>query len=530
MNELLLERSTGNLGPNAFARFQTTQLLRSFRPAPHLRFDGGEAGVGGAASPSDDESSADQPPVALWAHQAGVNALALERFDGRILVSGGSDATIRIWDLEQSPDPHRPHTYHPVAQIARGEAAPPLPPSAARASSRGRTPSAAAAPVTPGAHRFGITHLSFYPFDSAAFLSSSYDQTLKLWSTHTAQLSGSFGLGSKVYTHAVSPVASHLLVACGTQHPAVRLVDLRSGAAVQSLVAPGQVGGSAGAVLAVAWSPRHAHVLASGTTDGAVRIWDVRRASGLVGLLDQEDSLGISVRSRARATDAAAATATTGFAELQQRGIRMSARAHTGAVNGLAWTDDGAFIVSAGHDQRIRVWDAATGANTLASFGPTIRNRAIGTAHGMFVTPAGLTPPRSELLAWPNENEILLLDLHRGSVVSRLRGMGPTVAAVRSRGGAGERTVRNRVTSMVWRGAGGGGGSSGVVMGGAGAPGGIYSGHLDGQIRAWMPAVEGDDAEDEDTSAQDMVEEKTKKRKAIDDAFRSLMGRQVTFT
>ncbi|KAH8905607.1 WD40 repeat-like protein [Coniochaeta sp. PMI_546] len=519
MNELLFERSTGNLGPNAFARLQTTQLLRSFRPAPHFRFDGGETGISGNHEDDDDD-----PAVALWAHQAGVNALALDRFDGRILVSGGSDATIRIWDLEQAPNPHEPHTYRPVAQIARGDA-PALPTPAPNSSRRPAAPVASA--TTPGAHRFGITHLSFYPFDSAAFLSSSYDQTLKLWSTRTAQLSGSFSLGSKVYTHAASPVASHLLVACGTQHPAVRLVDLRSGAAVQSLVAPGQVGGSAGAVLAVAWSPRHEHVLASGTTDGAVRIWDVRRASGLVGLLDQEDSLGIGVRA---AQTVGGRTAATGFAELQQRGIRISARAHTGAVNGLAWTDDGAFIVSAGHDQRIRVWDAATGANTLASFGPTIRNRAVGTVHGMFVTPVGLTPPRGELLVWPNENEILVLDLHGGSVVTRLRGTGPTVAAVRARAGAGERTVRNRVTSLVWRGAGGGGGSSGVVMGGSGAPGGIYSGHLDGQIRAWMPVVEGQDEEDEDTTAQEAVEEKTKKRKAIDDAFRSLMGRQITFT
>lgn len=521
MNELLFERSTGNLGPNAFARLQTTQLLRSFGPAPHFRFDGGETGVTSTADVDDD-----QPPVSLWAHQSGVNALALDRFDGRILVSGGSDATIRIWDLDQSPSTHEPHTYRRVAQIARGDA-PTLPalPSSTSSSSRPRQPPAA----PDAAHRFGITHLSFYPFDSAAFLSSSYDQTLKLWSTPTAQLSGSFALGSKVYTHAASPIASHLLVACGTQHPAVRLVDLRSGAAVQSLVAPGQVGGSAGAVLAVAWSPRHEHVLASGTVDGAVRIWDVRRASGLVGLLDQEDSLGIAVR--AQTGGGSSSTTTTGFAELQRRGIRMSARAHTGAVNGLAWTDDGAFIVSAGHDQRIRVWDAATGANTLASFGPTIRNRAVAAVHGMFVSPTGLTPPGRELLVWPNENEILLLDLHGGSVVTRLRGTGPVVAAVRARGGAGgERTVRNRVTSLVWRGAGGAGGSSGVVMGGAGAPGGIYSGHLDGQIRAWMPAVQGNDEEDEDTAAQEAVETKTKKRKAIDDAFRSLMGRQVTFS
>ena len=252
MNELLFERSTGNLGPNAFARLQTTQLLRSFRPAPHFRFNGGETGVSGNAA-SDDESPGGPAAVSLWAHQAGVNALALERFDGRILVSGGSDATIRIWDLEQSPNPHESHTYRPVAQIARGEAPAAAVPTSPLPGAARRPPAASAAvPATSSAHRFGITHLSFYPFDGAAFLSSSYDQTLKLWSTHTAQLSGNFPLGSKVYTHAVSPIASHLLVACGTQHPAVRLVDLRSGAAVQSLVAPGQVGGSAGAVLAVA--------------------------------------------------------------------------------------------------------------------------------------------------------------------------------------------------------------------------------------------------------------------------------------
>jgi DNA excision repair protein ERCC-8 len=522
MNELLFERSTGNLGANAFARVETTRLLHSFRPAPQFRFDGGEKGVAGG-----DEDADEDARISLWAHQAGVNALALERFDGRILVSGGSDGTIRLWDLEQSQNPHRGHTFRPVGEIARGEGG--LSQVSTSTHSGSRVPAPRAPPSTPGAHRFGITHLSFYPFDSAAFLSSSYDQTLKLWSTNTAQLSGSFNLHAKVYTHAISPIASHVLVACGTQNPAVRLVDLRSGAAVQSLVAPGQVGGSAGAVLSVAWSPRHEHVLASGTIDGAVRIWDVRRASGLVALLDQEDSLGILASGRAPNTGPS--TASTGFAALQERGIRMSARAHAGPVNGLTWTDDGSYIVSAGHDRRIRVWDAATGANTLASFGPTIRNGGhLGTVTGMFVTPVGLTPPGRELLVWPNETDILLLDLHQGSVVTKLRGLGPSVAAVRAQRGGAERTVRNRITSLVWRGAGGGGSSSGVVMGGTNAPGGIYSGHLDGQIRAWIPELDGDDNEDEDTSAQDMAEDKTKKRKAIDNAFRSLMGKQITFT
>ncbi|AEO62240.1 uncharacterized protein THITE_2037150 [Thermothielavioides terrestris NRRL 8126] len=407
------------------------------------------------------------------------------------MISGGSDAAIKLWDLEQCANPWKPHTYHPVAVVPRAPSGP------------------GPGPGSVGGHRFGITHLCFYPFDSAAFLSSSYDQTLKLWSTERASVSGSFDLGAKAYAHAISPIAAHLLVACGTQHPAVRLVDLRSSAAVQSLVSPGQLGGSAGATLAVAWSPAHEHVLAAGSVDGRVRIWDVRKANGLVALLDQEDTVGIVDAETPRAP-------------------RLSAKAHAGPVNGLTWTDDGAYLVSAGHDGRIRVWDAATGANTLANFGPSIRNSQMGTLT-MFVSPVGLTPPGRELLFFPNETEILVMDLHEGSTVTRLRGMGPAVAAVGTRRG-GERTVRNRVTCIAWRGAGGGGGSSGMVMGGSNAPGGVYSGHSDGQIRAWLPRLEGADDEAESKDEEDASAARAKKRKVLDDAFRSLMGRQVTFS
>ncbi len=324
------------------------------------------------------------------------------------MISGSSDATIKLWDLEQCPNPSHPHTYRPVQAVAR-----------AGSDSSG--------------HRFGITHLSFYPFDSAAFLSCSHDQTLKLWSTERAAVSGSFGLGARVYTHATSPIASHLLVACGTQHPAVRLVDLRSASAVQSLVSPGQLGGSAGATLAVAWSPVHEHVLAAGSVDGAIRIWDVRKSNGLVDLLDQEDVVGLA--------DEAEITV-----QHVHRQPRPSAKAHAGPVNGLAWTDDGAYLVSAGHDRRIRVWDAATGANTLANFGPSIRNSQMGTV-GMFVSPTGLTHPGGELLFFPNETEILGMDLHEGSIITRLRAPGPPVAAPPGTLRGGERATGTRVTN-----------------------------------------------------------------------------------
>jgi len=299
-------------------------------------------------------------------------------------------------------------------------------------------------------------------------------------------------------------------VACGTQHPGVRLVDLRSGTSIQSLA------GHAGAILAAAWSPRHEHVLATGSVDETVRIWDIRRAGALIGMLDKEDSLGLYYNGL--------------LGKDGKVRMRVSAKAHAAPVNGLTWTDDGNYIVSAGHDNRIRVWDAATGRNTLASFGPSIRNTKLASVT-MFASPAGLTHPSRELLFWPNESEILVLDLHNGHVITRLRGTGAMVSGVRSSKNA-ERSAKNRISSIVWRGAGGHGSSSGVVMGGSNMPGAVFSAHLDGQIRAWVPQLEGpddDDDVDEDSMAE-VGDEKMKKRKALDDIFKNLMSKKITFT
>ncbi|KAK2009410.1 WD domain-containing protein [Colletotrichum eremochloae] len=479
MQARLFARSTGELSPDAFARATTSELVRSFAAAPHHRFDGEGA-----------EPEEEGRHVQIWAHRVGVNALALDKFDGRLLLSGGADGSVKLWDLHQEGNARASHILRPVASVARS-----------------------VGDDETNAHKHGITHLDFYPFDPEAFLSSSFDRSLKLWSTQRMAVSASFDLNANIYTHATSPIANHLLVACATQHSSVRLVDLKSGSAIQSLVAHG------GAVLSAAWSPRHEHVLATGHVDGRVRVWDIRRASGLIGQLDQEDSLGVIHRfNHAMAT---------GLDWNRAPHFRASARAHNEGVNGLTWTDDGNFIISAGLDRRIRVWDAATGANTLASFGSIIQNRQPKTV-SLFATPARLTPARRDLLFYPNEQEILVMDLHEGTLLSRLRVPGPSGAA--GNHGSSGLNVKNRTMSMVWRGSGGHGLQKGPVMGGGSSFGAVYTAHLDGQIRSWMPQLPG--AEDDDAAPDPKdadEEEKARKRKALDDAFRSLMGRQITF-
>lgn len=404
------------------------------------------------------------------------------------MASGGSDGSIKLWDLEACPNHHRPYVFKPVA-------------SAARVRDEYRREG----------HTSGITHLDFHPSTGDTLLSSSFDHTLKQWSCASASVTANFDLQAKIYAHATSPVARTPVVACATQHSNVRLADLRSRSTAQSLSA------TAGPVLSVSWSPRHERILASGHADGSVRLWDARRSHAPLGLLNMEDSLGVVHRFRH------AMSSGLGWG----RGtMRLSARAHGDAVNGLTWTDDGNYIVSAGLDGRIRVWDAATGANTFADFGSAVQNRRVAPVR-MLVSPTSLAAAKSrELLFWPNEHEILMLDLHEGYLVKRLRIPGAAVSAA-APGGA----PRKRITGIAWRGAGGKGKLLGVEMGGGNAPGGVYTCHADGYIRAWIPRgpeSEETDEEDEDRGIDE--ETRKRKRKAIDDAFRSLMGQQVTFT
>ncbi|KAL6716498.1 hypothetical protein ACLMJK_006065 [Lecanora helva] len=460
MTSNLLGRALGVISSQALQRSETSNLLHALQAAPGIKLDGNDGPI-----PTPDSKSAtnNEGETTVWAHKAGVNCLTIDRFEGRYLLTGGADSSILLWDLESASNTLSQCTYRPLARTSKGSS------------------------------KFGITHLSFYPFDSQAFLSTSYDHTLKLYATeHLTAPSASFDLDSVIYSHALSPVADHLLVACATQLPAVRLVDLRSGASAHSLA------GHQGAVLSVAWSPVDEYILASGGSDGTVRLWDVRRSAGSLGVMDLEDSVGVGgedgLGSKARA--------------------RGCGKAHVGACNGVVWTDDGRFLVTAGHDERVRVWDLRVGANALSHFGPIIKNTHLSTLLPLTV-PSFIGRPGDQVMLYPNEKEILMFDLFEGTLLKRLKV--PGVAIAQTSGSGGQRNIKNRVTSLAWR--------AGDVE--------VYSAHSDGVIRAWKAKTkeETEIERDEVLEVDETVDESRKrKRKALDDVFRDLTRQKITFT
>ncbi|KAK5693548.1 hypothetical protein LTR97_010117 [Elasticomyces elasticus] len=243
----------------------------------------------------------------------------------------------------------------------------------------------------------------------------------------------------------------------------------------------------------ISWHPKNENILASGATDGTCRLWDIRRSASSLGVLDMDDSIGV-----------------VGYdgkglgARRRERG-----KAHNGAVNGITWSEDCQHLVTTGLDERMRVWNMQTGANTLANFGPSLKN-----THNTLTSP--LLPPSilsaARTIYYPNAGEILCFDMHSGKLLKRLRAPQRTPTA--------SRTVHNlntRTTSLAWR-------AHDIEM---------YSAHSDGTIRCWRPRTTEDiEAEEEEACHGDDPDgeegERKRKRDELDQIARDLTKKRAT--
>ncbi|CAK7347424.1 unnamed protein product [Dovyalis caffra] len=314
-------------------------------------------------------------------HRGSVNSLQVDLTEGRYLLSGASDASASVFDIQRATD------FEGVGEGA----------SIAKHRSLFSIDK-----QHQNGHKFAITSAIWYPIDTGLFVTGSYDHYIKVWDTNSTQMVMNFKMPGKVYRTAMSPVATtHMLIAAGTEDVQVRLCDIASGAFAHTL------SGHRDGVMTVEWSTSSEWILVTGGCDGAIRFWDIRRA-GCFRVLDQSQSqLGrrppvparsamnkvitskalskgqnISVKPRVPQKKSASGNGVKhsplgqipAKGPIKQRlhpGMLSSqdrATAHYGAVTGLKTTEDGMHLLSAGSDSRMRLWDVESGCNTLVNF------------------------------------------------------------------------------------------------------------------------------------------------------------------
>ncbi|GAB2293845.1 WD repeat-containing protein ATCSA-1 [Dionaea muscipula] len=310
-------------------------------------------------------------------HRGAVNSLQVDLTEGRYLLSGASDGSAAVFDIQCASE------FEVGSVIARHKNI------------------FVVDKQHQQGHKYAVSSAIWYPVDTGIFVTGSYDHFINVWDTNTTQVVMNFKMPGKVYKTAMSSLStSHMLIAAGTEDVQVRLCDIASGAFAHTL------SGHRDGVMAVEWSKSSEWVLITGGCDGAIRFWDIRRA-GCFLLLDQSKSqLGRRAPLLSRASSNKASTSkvnnrglsamsrgqqkkvlgngtkqsTTGKMRMQAMGSvtqrlhpgmlssQDRATAHYGAVTGLKVTDDGTYLVSAGSDSRLRLWDMESGCNTLVNF------------------------------------------------------------------------------------------------------------------------------------------------------------------
>lgn len=292
-------------------------------------------------------------------HENGINTLDIDPVEGRYMLSGGSDGIIVLYDLKNLTKKPS-YTCRALCKVGKGH---------------------------PDVHKFSVETVQWYPHDTGIFTSSSFDKTLKIWDTNSLQLAEVFQFDGNVYSHHMSPLATkHSLIAVGTKNPKVQLCDLKSGSSSHILQ------GHRGEVLSVCWSPRYDFILATACVDSRVKLWDVRKATGCLVTLDQHNG------EKSKSSSEAANTA------------------HNGRVNGLCFTSDGLHLLTLGTDNRMRLWNSATGENTLVNYGK-VSNTSRKCVK--FTVSAGCNP---DFAFVPVDSTIAVYTIYTGEKISVLKG------------------------------------------------------------------------------------------------------------
>ncbi|KAG8846669.1 hypothetical protein FRB91_000553 [Serendipita sp. 411] len=295
----------------------------------------------------------------LRGHSRNVSSVSFSA-DGRRIVSGSVDKLIRLWDTETAQTLGEPLKGHSktVGSVAFSPDGRYIVSGSEDATIRlwdAETGQTLGPPLE--GHQDTIFSVSFSP-DGHRIVSSSKDKTIRLWSTETGHALGESLRGHNGSIQSVVFSTDGRYIVSGSEDKTIRLWDTKTG---QPLGEPLQ--GHTGSVQSVALSPDGRHIV-SGSSDKTIRLWDAETGQAL-GIPFQGHSgivwsVTFSPDGRRIVSGSSDDTIRLWDAEIGQA-LGKPLQRHSGPVQSVAFSPDGRHIVSGSEDKTIRLWDAETG-------------------------------------------------------------------------------------------------------------------------------------------------------------------------
>ena len=287
-----------------------------------------------------------QRPETLTNHTASVSSVVISS-DGKTLVSGCFDKTIKFWNLATGELLDSLTASDAVLAIALHPEKPIL--------ACGYVDGCIAIWNLPektvsciGKHsNYNVSMSVAFSPDGKAIASCSDDRNVKIWELETGQLIHNFKQGRGINAIAFSPDGR--LLATGSNGNIVKLWEIATGEQVRELVGHSQD------INSIAFSPDGENLI-SGSSDMTIKLWSVASGELLNTLIGHIDWVKSVVFPHRKTIISASADKSIKFWDVATGKILESFIGHSKDVNSIVLTPDGKTLVSASSDKTIKIW------------------------------------------------------------------------------------------------------------------------------------------------------------------------------
>jgi WD40 repeat protein len=302
-------------------------------------------------------------------HDAGISSVSFSP-DGKTLVSGSADNTIKLWDVQTGKE----------ITTLRG-------------------------------HDYSVTSVSFSP-NGKTLTSSSLDNTIKLWDIQTGKEITTFrGHSDFLWSVSFSPDGKTL--ASSSLGKTIKLWNVQTQKEITTLR------GHDKSVFSVSFS-RDGKTLVSGSADNTIKLWDVQTQKEIATLQGHDSHVNsVSFSRDGKILASGSWDNTIKLWDVQTHKEITTLQGHDDSVSSVSFSPDGKTLASGSRDKTIRLWDVQTGQEITTLQG-----------HDDSVSSVSFSPDGKTLVSGSADNTIKLWDVQTPKEITTLQGHNDRVFSV----------------------------------------------------------------------------------------------------